>query len=110
ILIGIVVFVALSEVGIAIGTIVANGELAMPLAGTLILGFYAIGLAGIGIGVGGVFGARFAATVVALVTVITWGLDIIAPPLGLDGVRQLALSAPVGQPTLGVWDPGGTVA
>jgi ABC-2 type transport system permease protein len=110
ILIGIVVFVALSEVGIAIGTIVANGELAMPLAGTLILGFYAIGLAGIGIGVGGVFGARFAATVVALVTIITWGLDIIAPPLGLDGVREVALSAHVGQPMLGVWDPVGLIA
>ena len=88
ILIGILVFVALSEVGIAIGTIVADGDLALPLAGTLVLGFYAIGLAGIGIGVGGLFGARFAATVVALVTIITWGLDIIAPPLGLADVRR----------------------
>lgn len=110
ILIGILVFVALSEVGIAIGTIVADGDLALPLAGTLVLGFYAIGLAGIGIGVGGLFGARFAATVVALVTIITWGLDIIAPPLGLADVRQLALSAHVGQPMLGVWDPVGIIA
>jgi ABC-2 type transport system permease protein len=110
ILIGILVVTALSVVGIGIGTLLANGELAMPLTGTLVLGFYAIGLAGIGLGVGGWFGTRFAATIVALVTIIMWGLDIIAPPLGLPDARQLALSAHIGQPMLGVWDPVGLIA
>jgi putative exporter of polyketide antibiotics len=50
-------------------------------------------------------------TAVALVTILTWFVDIIGPALKLpDAVHQLALTAHYGAPMLGQWDPAGVVA
>ncbi len=47
----------------------------------------------------------------AIFTILTWFIGIIAPPLGLpDAVAELALTTHYGQPMLGVWDPVGIVA
>ena len=75
------------------------------------IGFYAAAMAGIGFAVAGLVGSRFAGPTVAIVTVVTWFIDIVGPALHLpDAIQALALSAHFGQPMLGQWDATGIVA
>jgi ABC-2 type transport system permease protein len=108
----VVVIVVLSMIGIAIGAMAAGeSDLATPLAGTLVLGLFAIAMAGLGVAIGGVFGSRFAGPAVAVIVIVTWFLDILAPALDLpDVVHDLALTAHYGQPMLGQWNVAGIAA
>jgi putative exporter of polyketide antibiotics len=49
-----------------------------------------------------------AAEVVALVVIVTYLIDLLAPAFGLpDWIHQLALTSHLGQPMVGIWDwPG----
>jgi len=106
----ITVITVLAAVGIAIGALIAGGEVATPVIGTLSLGLYAMAIVGIGIAVGGVIGTGAAGPVAVVVTILVWLVDIIAPPLGLpDAVHELALTSHYGQPMLGNWDAVGIV-
>ena len=61
--------------------------------------------------IGGVFRMSWAGPAVALITILTWFLDILAPAFDLpDVVHQLALTAHYGHTMLGQWDPAGIVA
>jgi ABC-2 type transport system permease protein len=107
----IVVIVLLTIVGIALGASLAGGEIGVPAVGSIVLGLFAAAMAGVGFAVGGVFRAGWAAPVVAIVTIVTWFLDIVAPAIGLpDVLHQLALTAHYGLPMLGQWDAVGIVA
>jgi ABC-2 type transport system permease protein len=109
--IGIVVMVGIAALGIGIGTASAGGDVATPVLGTLVLGLYALALAGIGIAVGGVVGPGAAAPTVAILTILTWFIDIVAPAMSLpDFVHELALGAHFGLPMVGVWDGSGIAA
>ena len=111
ILLAVVVVTALAALGIAIGAAITGGDLVMPVAGTLVLGLFAVAMAGIGIAIGGVIGTSFAAPAVAVLTIVIWFADILAPALGLPAiVHDLALTAHYGQPMVGVWDPVGIVS
>ena len=69
-----------------------------------------VAIVGIGVAVGGLWRTSLAAEVASLVVVATYLIDLIAPPLHLpDWVHQLALTAHLGQPMIGVWDPVGVV-
>jgi ABC-2 type transport system permease protein len=108
---GIAVMTLGAVIGIGIGASITGGDIVTPMIGTLTLGLYAIAMAGIGVAVGGAFGAGYAAPVVALVTILTWLLSILGPALGLpDAVRQLALSSHYGLPMLGQWNGVGIAA
>lgn len=108
---GIVLIVVLAAAGIAIGAMITGGDLATPVIGTLSLGLYAMALAGIGLAIGGLIGTGVAGPAVAVLTIVIWFIDIIAPALNLpDAVHELALTAHFGQPMLGNWDPVGIVA
>jgi len=108
---GIVVIMAITVAGIAIGATMTGGDIVTPMVGTLSLGLYAIAMAGIGIAIGGVIGTGAAGATVAILTVLTWFAGTIAPALGLpDAVHDLALTTHYGQPMLGLWDPVGIVA
>jgi ABC-2 type transport system permease protein len=107
--IGVIMVVTIA--GIAIGASITGGNIATPILGTFALGLYALAMAGVGIAIGGVFGTGYAGPAVALLTVATWFLGIIAPALKLpDLARELALTSHYGQPMLGIWDPVGIVA
>jgi putative exporter of polyketide antibiotics len=68
-------------------------------------------MAGIGLAVGGLTRASFAAPTVVVVGIGTSLVDILADALRLpDWVRQLALSAHMGEPMVGRWDATGVVA
>ena len=96
--------------GILVGAQSAGGEVMIPVTGTLAVGLYALALAGVGLAVGGLFGAGIAGTVVVAVTLLTWLLDFLAPALDLpDWLHQLALSSHLGQPMVGNWDVTGIV-
>jgi ABC-2 type transport system permease protein len=107
----IALIVVITAIGIAIGATMTGGDVLTPVVGTLVILVYAAGLAGVGFAVGGIFGTGIAAPTVAVVTIVTWFLNIVAPALDFPQlVQDLALSAHLGQPMLGRWDPVGIVA
>lgn len=109
-LVNVAIFVALTAAGIGIGVATTDSDIGTPLVGALVLGLYAAALTGIGLAVGGVLGARFAATVTVVFVIVTWFVQLLGPLLGLpEVVRQLALTSHYGQPMVGVWDPVGVV-
>jgi putative exporter of polyketide antibiotics len=81
------------------------------MLGSTALGLFAIAMIGVGFAVGGLWRTSLAAEITALVVVATYLIDLIAPALSLpDWVHQLALTAHLGQPMIGDWDPVGIVA
>lgn len=95
----------ISALGVGVGAVAAGGDAAAPVIGAPALGVYGIGLAGVGIAVGGLLRTTLAAPVVATLAVVTFLVDLLAPPLKLpDWVHQLALTAHMGQPLVGSWN------
>ncbi len=97
--------------GVGLGS--ASGGLASSeaMVGCAALGLYAAAIVGIGVAVGGIWRTSLAAEVAALVVVATYLIDLVAPPLKLpDWFHQLALTAHLGQPMVGNWDPVGIAA
>jgi len=81
------------------------------ITGSAVLGLYAAAIVGIGVAVGGVWRTSIAAEIAAIVVLVTYLIDLVAPPLNLpDWVHQLALTAHLGQPMVGRWDPVGIAA
>jgi ABC-2 type transport system permease protein len=111
ILVGVAVFTVIQAFGIAVGAMIAGGDIATPVEGSLVLGLYAAALAGIGVAIGGVFGTGYAAPAVAVITIVTWFVGVIGPALGLpDAFGELALTSHYGFTMLGQWDVVGIVA
>ncbi len=109
--VGIVVLTLLALAGITIGALITGGDIATPMIGTLALGLYALAMAGIGVAIAGVVGTGLAGPAVAVLTILVWMVDILAPAFKLpDAVHQLALTAHYGLPMLGQWDAAGIVA
>jgi len=97
--------------GIALGSITAGGDVATPIVGTLVLGLYALALAGVGVAFGGLVSTAWAGELVAGIVIVTFVIDLLVPALKLpDWVHQLALTSHLGQPMVGVWDPVGIAA
>jgi polyether ionophore transport system permease protein len=109
-LVNVAIFVGLSAAGIAIGVSTTGSDVATPVAGSLILGVYAVALVGVGLAVGGLFGTRFAAPAVVSFVLVTWFVQIVGGLLNLpDVVQELALTKHFGQTFVGVWDWVGVV-
>ena len=111
IVLDVAVIVVLTMIGIGLGAAFAGGDIGTPVVGSVVLGLFALAMIGVGFAVGGVLGAGWAAPVAAIVTIVIWFLDIIAPAVGLpDVLHQLALTAHYGLPMLGQWDAVGVAA
>jgi ABC-2 type transport system permease protein len=109
-LLGIAVTTVLFAAGVGIGA--ASGGLAVgdAIVGSAALGLYAVAIVGVGIAVGGLWRTSLAAEIAALVVVATYLIDLLAPPLKLpEWFHQLALTAHMGKPMVGEWDPVGIV-
>jgi ABC-2 type transport system permease protein len=107
-ILAVVVMTVLFAAGIGLGA--ASGGVAVgdAITGSAVLGIYAAAIVGVGIAVGGVWRTSIAAEIAAMVVLVTYLIDLVAPPLGLpDWVHQLALTAHLGQPMVGQWDPVG---
>jgi ABC-2 type transport system permease protein len=114
---GVAVWSAVAVVTIVLGASIGVGVASVgadpgqPMLGALVLALYGAALVGIGIAVGGVFGASFAAPTVLAFAIGTFLVDLLAPALRLpDWVQQLALTAHLGEPMVGVWDTPGMLA
>jgi ABC-2 type transport system permease protein len=107
----IAVFTALLGAAIAVGVAAAGEDPVAPVLGTLVLALYGCALTGIGVAVAGVTRASLAAPVVLAFAIGTFLVDLLAPALRLPGwVGQLALTAHLGEPMVGTWDPVGVAA
>ncbi len=107
----VVVMSVLFAAGIGLGA--ASGGVAAgdAMLGSTALGLFAVAMIGVGFAVGGLWRTSLAAEITALVVIVTYLIDLLAPALSLpDWVHQLALTAHLGQPMTGVWDPVGVVA
>ncbi len=97
--------------GIALGSAFGGSEVVTPTVGSLALFAYAAAMVGIGIAIGGLWRTSLAAELVAGFVIATFLVNLLAPALDLpDWVHQLALTAHLGQPMIGAWDPFGLVA
>jgi ABC-2 type transport system permease protein len=109
-LVSAILIAVLFAVGTALGAASGGSTAGDALLGSLSLGLYAAAVVGIGVAIGGLWRTSLAAEIAALFVVATFLIDLLAPPLGLpDWVHQLALTAHVGQPMIGQWDPVGIV-
>jgi ABC-2 type transport system permease protein len=108
VLAAIALMTAFIAVGTGIGVAPSGSDVLTPMAGAAVLGLYAAALAGVGFAVGGLVRGSWAGGVVVVVVVVTYLLDLLIPALGLpNDVRQVALTAHLGQPMIGVWDWAG---
>jgi ABC-2 type transport system permease protein len=110
-MIAVVVSMAVYAVGIGLGSAFAGSDAITPLIGALVMSLFAAAMVGIGVAIGGVVRTSLAAETVAVIVIATFLINLLAPPLGLpDWFHQLALTAHLGQPMLGLWDVPGMVA
>ena len=107
----VVLMTAIVAVAIGLGATAGGSAAGDALLGSASLGLYAIAIVGVGVAVGGLWRTSLAAEIAALVVVVTYLIDLLAPALKLpDWVHQLALTAHLGQPMIGHWDVVGIVA
>jgi ABC-2 type transport system permease protein len=108
VMLAVAVMTLILTAGIGIGASSAQSDALTPMGGTAVMGIYAIALVGIGVAVGGLWRASIAAEVVAAFVVVTYLIALLGPALRLpDWVQQLALTAHLGKPMIGVWDWAG---
>ena len=109
-ILGAALMTLLFALGIALGAAAGGSTAGDALLGSASLALYALAIIGIGVAIGGLWRTSLAAEIAALFVVATFLLDLLAPPLGLpDWVHQLAITAHLGQPMIGQWDPAGVV-
>jgi ABC-2 type transport system permease protein len=105
VIVDMLVVSVLIALGIAVGGAMSGGDVVAPIVGSAVFFVYGATLIGIGVAVGGLFGARLAAPVTALVVLLTWFLELFGNILDLpDAVKQLALTRHYGETMIGVWD------
>jgi putative exporter of polyketide antibiotics len=108
---GVAVMTLMLAIGVAIGAAAAGSDATTPFFGTFALGLFALAATGVGLAIGGIFRTSVAAETVALLVVATYLLDILSEALTWpDWTRQLTLTAHMGHPMIGDWDPVGIVA
>lgn len=110
-LLAVAVTTIMFSLGVAVGSAIGGLSSGEALLGCASLGLYAAAIVGIGFAVGGLWRTSLAAEIAALVVVVTYLLDLVAPPLNLpDWLHQLALTVHFGKPMMGEWDLAGVVA
>ncbi len=109
--IAVVLMTAIIAIGIGLGALAGGASAGDAILGSASLGIFAVAIVGIGVAVGGLWRTSLAAEIAALVVVATYLIDLLSPALKLpDWFYQLALTAHMGQPMIGQWDPVGIVA
>ncbi len=110
-LFAVIVLTVLFAAGIGLGGLTGGLDTGQALVGSVALGLFAWAVVGVGFAVGGLFRTSLAAEIAAIFVVITYLIDLVAPPLNLpDWFHQLALIAHLGMPMIGRWDVVGVVA
>jgi ABC-2 type transport system permease protein len=110
-LLAVALMSAVYAAGIWLGCLSGGGNTGDAVLGSTVLGIYAMAIVGIGFAIGGLWRTSIAAEIAAVVVIVTYLIDLLAPPLKApDWFHQLALTTHLGQPMVGIWDPAGVVA
>ena len=110
-LLAVAVMTAGFALGIGLGAASVNGVTGDAIVGSLAMGLVAAAMVGVGVAVGGLWRTSLAAEITAVVVIATYLINLLAPALNLpDWFHQLALTAHLGSPMIGQWDPVGIVA
>ncbi len=110
-LLAVLVMTVVFASGIGLGAAGAGAPAFDAIVGSASLGLVAAAFVGVGVAIGGLWRTSLAAEITAILVVITYLVDLLSQPLGLpDWFRQLALTAHMGKPMIGDWDPVGIVA
>ena len=110
-LIAVAASMLIYAVGIGLGAAFAGSDAVTPAVGALVMSLFAAAMVGVGIAIGGVLRTSLAAELVTVVVIATFLVNLLAPALGLpEWFHDLALTAHLGQPMVGMWDIGGIVA
>lgn len=110
-MLAVLVMTVVYALGVGLGTAGAGVSAGDAILGSASLGLVAAAFVGIGFAIGGLWRTSLAAEITAILVVVTYLIDLLAPPLGLpDWFHQLALTSHLGQPMIGNWDPVGIVA
>lgn len=110
-LLAVVVMNVLLAAGIAIGAVAGGVPVGDAILGSTALGLFAAAMVGVGVAVGGLWRTSIAAELAAGVVIVTYLVDLLAPPLNWpDWLHHLALTANLGQPMIGDWNAVGVIA
>jgi ABC-2 type transport system permease protein len=110
-LLAVLVMTVVYAIAVGLGAAAGDAPAGDAILGSASLGLVAAAFVGVGIAVGGLWRTSLAAEITAVAVVITYLINLLAPPLNLpDWFYQLALTAHMGQPMIGDWDPVGIVA
>jgi ABC-2 type transport system permease protein len=110
-LLAVLVMTVVYALGVGLGAASASASAGDAILGSASLGLIAAAFVGIGVAVGGLWRTSLAAEITAVLVVVTYLINLLAPPLNLpDWFHQLSLTAHLGQPMIGEWDPVGIVA
>jgi ABC-2 type transport system permease protein len=109
--VAVIIMTACFDFGIGLGAASANIDTGGAITGTALLGLYAAAVVGVGIAIGGLWRTSLAAEIAAVAVTATFLIDLLAPALNWpDWIHQLALTAHMGKPMIGIWDPAGIAA
>jgi ABC-2 type transport system permease protein len=96
---------------IGLGAAFAGSDAVTPTIGALTMALFGAAMVGVGAAIGGLWRTSLAAELVAVIVIATFLVNLLAPALGLpDLIHQLALTAHLGQPMVGIWDIPGMLA
>ena len=110
-MLSVAIMTAVFAASVAIGSSIGGVSPGDAVLGSTYLGIYAAAVVGIGFAIGGMWRTSLAGEIAAMVVLVTYLIDLLAPPLKLpDWFHQLALTAHLGQPMIGQWDPVGIAA
>ncbi len=110
-ILAVVVSTVIVALAIALGASAGGATAGDAFIGSASLGLFGIAIVGVGVAIGGLWRTSLAAELAALVVVVTYLIDLLAPAFKLpDWFHQLALTAHLGQPMIGRWDPAGIAA
>ncbi len=109
-ILAVVVMTALFAAGTGIGAAAGGVSATDGILGSLALGLFAIAVVGVGVAIGGLWRTSVAAEIAALLVIVTYLIDMLAPPLKLpEWSHKTSLLAHLGQPMIGQWDLIGIV-
>jgi ABC-2 type transport system permease protein len=110
-LLAVVVLTVLFAAGIGLGGLVGGLDAGQAMIGSAALGLFAGAVVGLGVAIGGLWRTSLAAEIAAVFVVVTYLIELVAPPLGLpDWFHQLSLIAHLCKPMIGQWDAAGMAA
>jgi ABC-2 type transport system permease protein len=107
----VVISSVIFALAIGLGAAFAGSESVTPAIGALVMALFGAAMVGVGVAIGGLWRTSLAAELVAVLVIATFLVNLLAPALDLpDWIHQLALTAHLGQPMVGIWDIPGMLA